>query len=207
MPFSNDKQITLEKSPTYFTQSISAERVLAVNPSMKLIAILCDPVVRVVSHYAHEKARPTPAYSQKNQTQSDSEQLQQLFKINKKNPIFYDGYYYDHIQKWLKYFPLNQMLFINGEQFRREPSVEMKRMESFLNLEPFIKKEHFVFNKTRGLYCMKNELTSTVKCMSGDKGRKHPSIDVSFLNKLKELYRHYNQQFFKLINDTPWWEI
>jgi [heparan sulfate]-glucosamine 3-sulfotransferase 3 len=75
------------------------------------------------------------------------------------------------------------MLFVNGEQFRREPSVEMKKMESFLNLEPFIKEEHFV---------MKNEVTSKVKCMSGDKGRKHPSIDASFLNKLKELYRPYN---------------
>ena len=99
------------------------------------------------------------------------------------------------------------MLFINGENFRKEPSEEIDKLQTFLNLEHVIKKEHFVYNQTRGLYCMKNPMTIKFICMGADKGRKHPEIDTVILDELRNLYRPYNQNFFRFINEEPWWPI
>ena len=217
MPYSNENQITIEKTPPYFTDSKSPERVFALNPNMKIIAIVCDPVVRAVSHYTHEKLFKMNHFINKalQQNLSDSEIFKSFLLRNerfpqntiKNVPIFRDGFYYDHIRNWAKYFPKDQMLFINGEKFRKEPSEEIDKLQTFLNLEHVIKKEHFVYNQTRGLYCMRNPMTSKFICMGADKGRKHPEIDTGVLDELRNLYRPYNQNFFKFINEEPWWPI
>ena len=213
MPFSNENQITIEKTPTYFTDVKSPERVFALNPHMKIIAIVCDPVVRAVSHYTHEKNNRIKInlvrYGSDNV--SDSKAFEKLLRFSQKTlkniPIIRDGFYYEHIQNWARYFPKNQILFINGEKFRKEPSVEIDKLQTFLNLEHLIKKEHFVYNQTRGLYCMRNPITSKFICMGADKGRKHPEIDKVVLDELKSLYKPHNQIFFRFINEEPWWPI
>jgi len=55
MPFSNEKQITLEKSITYFTNENSPSRIHSFNPQIKLILMVCDPVKRAISGYLHRK--------------------------------------------------------------------------------------------------------------------------------------------------------
>jgi [heparan sulfate]-glucosamine 3-sulfotransferase 5 len=217
MPFSNENQITIEKTPAYFSDSKSSERVFALNPNMKIIVIVCDPVVRAVSHYTHEKNFKMNHFINKalQQNISDSEIFKSFLLRNERFPqntirnvpIFRDGFYYDHIRSWAQYFPKNQILFINGEKFRKEPSVEIDKFQTFLNLEHLIKKDHFVYNQTRGLYCMRNPNTSKSICMGADKGRKHPEIDKVVLDELRNLYRPHNQIFFRFINEEPWWPI
>jgi hypothetical protein len=213
MPFSNENQITIEKTPTYFTDVKSPERVFALNPHMKIIAIVCDPVVRAVSHYTHEKNNKIKInlvrYGSDNV--SDSKAFEKLLRFSQKTlkniPIIRDGFYYEHLQNWARYFPKNQILFINGEKFRKEPSVEIDKFQTFLNLEHLIKKEHFVYNQTRGLYCMRNPNTSKSLCMGADKGQKHPEIDKVVLDELRSLYKPHNQIFFRFINEEPWWPV
>ena len=123
--------------------------------------------------------------------------------------ILTHGLYFKHVQHWLKYFPREQFLFVNGEQLRREPSIEMNKLQTFLNLNQMILKKHFVFNESKGFHCVINPLNETnVVCMGEDKGRKHPVIDLSLLNKMRSFFRSSNRNFFKLINvETPWWPI
>jgi hypothetical protein len=122
--------------------------------------------------------------------------------------IVRNGLYYQHIKNWLEYFPLDQFLFINGEQLIREPSIEIDKLQSFLNLKPVIKKEHFVHNRRKGFACIIKPIDSKqVKCLSDQKGRKHPVIDTTILNDLKDFYRPTNQKLFNLINEKPWWPI
>ena len=122
--------------------------------------------------------------------------------------IVRNGLYYQHIKNWLEYFPLSQFLFVNGEQLIREPSVEIDKLQRFLNLKPVIKKEHFVHNRRKGFACIIKPIDSKqVKCLSDQKGRKHPVIDSNILNDLKEFYRPSNQMLFNLIKEKPWWSI
>jgi len=51
MPYSNDYQITIEKTPKYFIDKEVPKRVYEMNPKVKLIIVLRDPVTRAVSEY------------------------------------------------------------------------------------------------------------------------------------------------------------
>ena len=158
LPFSNENQITIEKTPYYLTDNNSSRRVYQMNPKMKIIIIVCDPVVRAVSYYLQMKVNGE--FGMRGFFSSnDSEFFRKLLYTDSKNntiisnvqshKLFKHGFYYTHIVEWLKYFPLEQLFFINGERFKKEPFEEIKKLEKFLELEPFVKREHFVYEKTR----------------------------------------------------------
>lgn len=56
MPFSSADQVTIEKTPAYFVTDPAAQRIRAMNSSIKLIVIIRDPVTRLVSDYAQLNA-------------------------------------------------------------------------------------------------------------------------------------------------------
>jgi hypothetical protein len=87
------------------------------------------------------------------------------------------GLYYVHVKQWLRYFPREQFLFINGE---------IDKVQTFLNLDFIIQKSHFVLNEQRGVYCIKDPLNLTkVVCMGEDKGTRHPVIGPIISNDLR----------------------
>jgi hypothetical protein len=49
MPFTNPGQITLEKSPAYFVGKLVPERVHKMNPRIKLIVVVRNPITRANS--------------------------------------------------------------------------------------------------------------------------------------------------------------
>ena len=220
MPFSNENQITIEKTPKYLIDKQAPERVYQMNPKTKLIVVLRNPVVRAVSEYVQsqwKKKRSVKTFSNQN-PMTDSLNFEQMLydkrtnssskTIKKSWAIVRNGLYFDYIKNWLEYFPLEQFLFINGEQLIREPSVEIDKLQSFLNLRPVIRKEHFVHNRRKGFACIIKPIDSKqVKCLSDQKGRKHPVIDTTILNDLNDFYRPTSRKLFELINEKPWWPI
>lgn len=51
MPATLPGQITMEKTPSYWVTRLAPKRVYAMNPSVKLLAVVRDPVTRAVSDY------------------------------------------------------------------------------------------------------------------------------------------------------------
>ena len=222
MPFSNPHQITIEKTPKYLIDKRAPERVHQMNPATKLIVVLRNPVVRAVSEFVQSQWKKKRNFrsATNDEKANDSQRFEQMLYLKQGNSsssshtirqnwaIVRNGLYYQHIKQWLEYFPLSQFLFINGEQLIREPSVELDKLQSFLNLTRVIKKEHFVHNRRKGFACIIKPIDSTqVKCLSDQKGRKHPIIDSNILGDLREFYRPSNEMLFSLINETPWWPI
>ena len=70
---------------------------------------------------------------------------------------FFDpGLYYKHHKKWLKYFPEDQILILNGDKLVKEPWTVLAEAEQFLKIPNEIGlKENFYFNNTKGFYCLK----------------------------------------------------
>lgn len=228
MPLSNDAQITIEKTPKYLVDKLVPKRVYKMNPDIKLIVVLRNPVVRAVSEYVQSQANKLkPGLVKRNIDsfkQNDSVKFQKmLYNVHNTNnytksrrkrsirtdwPIVKNGIYYEHIKQWLRYFKLDQFLFVNGEKLIRDPSSELDKVQVFLNLNRLIKREHFVHNKRKGFACIRKPLDSNqVKCLNDQKGRKHPRIDTNVLNDIADFYRPYNQMLFRLINQKPWWPI
>ena len=215
MPFAYKNQITMEKTPGYFKTSVVPKRVFDMNPKIKLILIIRDPTERTVSTYTHIFR------NRWNFTDNNDHFKAQVFTKNgdiliddessniKRHgaTMIDDSLYVVYLKRWLKYFPLEQILIINGEEFIKNPYNEVMKVEKFLNLTKFFKPEHYIFDKKKGFYCMNKILFNSTenRCLNKQKGRKHPEIDKNVLDKLREFYKPYSHELFKIIKQKPFW--
>ena len=214
MPLVYENQITYEKTP-FFPDSRVPKRVFEFNPSIKLILILRDPVTRTISHFAH-----TLYTSHKRVNRNKYDEASKLFEdkvldkngnVNKSKIDFHlvgRSIYVVSYKRWLKYFPKEQMLVLNGENFILNPYEEIKKMEKFLNLRPFFEPEHFVFNKKKRFFCLRKNLNQDkISCMDSSKGLTHPFVSESVLLKLRNYFAPYDNKLFDLIGEKPFWKI
>ena len=44
-------------------------------------------------------------------------------------------------------------------------------------------------------------------CLGGEKGRRHPMIERKLLDKLFEYFKPFDIEFFKIINQNPFWQF
>ncbi|XP_063166456.1 heparan sulfate glucosamine 3-O-sulfotransferase 1 [Candoia aspera] len=200
MPFSYPGQITVEKTPAYFTSSKVPERVYGMNKFIRLLLILRDPVERMVSDYTQvsfnhvQNHLPYP---------SIEEFLVKDGELNMNYKAINKSLYYIHMQNWLKYFPLDNIHVVDGDKLIRDPFSEIVKVERFLKLSPQINASNFYFNKTKGFYCLKDR--GRDRCLHESKGRAHPKIDSFLLQKLYGYFYEHNQKFFELVGRTFDW--
>ena len=144
MPESTGDQLTIEKSPAYFTTRIVPERVYNMSKNIKLLVIVRDPTIRAISEYTQLASKPNsslPKFEDYVTTKQNN--------VNKERGIVKSGVYIKHLNWWLNFFPLSQIHFVSGEQLIKNPAAEIKIVEKFLNLRPLITEKNFYFNKTK----------------------------------------------------------
>ena len=185
-------QILIERDGTLWRKQFQ-ERVKEtydkVNPNVKLLLIVCEPVNRVISWYTNSLASgarlPPVEKLIIDQTTGD---------INEN----YDGIkaatYDQRFPSWLKLFPRDQIHVVDGDRMKTDPYHELKQVESFIGARSFLRKDHFVYNKTKGFYC-RNESKKGVTCMGSHKGRPHPSVDPLVLKRLHRYFEPHNRAF------------
>ena len=116
--------------------------------------------------------------------------------------------YYEILQRWLKYFPMEQILVLDGDLLISDPIQEIKRTEAFLGLRHYLNDSWFEFVKEKNFYCIKDGIHGTPRCLGESKGRKHPEIDEHTRQRLEQYYKPYNEKLFKLIGRRfNWWSF
>ncbi|GFO11325.1 heparan sulfate glucosamine 3-o-sulfotransferase 5 [Plakobranchus ocellatus] len=201
MPPSLSHQITVEKSPDYFQNHQCADLIRAAAPSTKLILLLREPIERLVSEYMQ--------LSEKSLSLPDFEKWvigQDTGDVDQKVPSVMVSAYADHVSYWLRVFPREQVHIIESQSLRDYPLHEMRRLETFLHLQPFYQPEDFYFNSTRGFYCMRMRYTGKTKCLGKSKGREHITVSDTIMDKLVRFYQPYNQKLKQILGavDFPW---
>ncbi|XP_014054613.2 heparan sulfate glucosamine 3-O-sulfotransferase 1 [Salmo salar] len=200
MPFALPDQLTVEKTPAYFTSSKVPERIHDMNPGIKLLLILRDPTERVLSDY-------TQVFYNRLQKHKRYQPIESLLvkdgEINLGYKALNRSLYHLHLQNWLRYFPLESIHVVDGDKLIRDPFPEMKRVERFLNLEPQINASNFYFNKTKGFYCLRDH--GRERCLHDSKGRAHPHVAPAILHKLYQFFHEPNRKFFELVGRTFNW--
>ncbi|KAJ7372585.1 hypothetical protein OS493_017856 [Desmophyllum pertusum] len=204
MPTSSPGQITIEKSPSYFITSKVPERVYRMSKSVKVIVIVRDPTRRAISDYTQSRERKpdNPPFEEmviKDNGDIDEEWSKIAF-----------GRYAEHLTHWLEYFPSSQIHFVSGEELIKRPAKEIKLVERFLNLKPFIAEKNFYFNESKGFPCFVGKITnsgsvSKAHCMGETKGRKHPAIRGDVLKRLREYFRPLNEKFYSMVQRNFHW--
>ncbi|XP_055973872.1 heparan sulfate glucosamine 3-O-sulfotransferase 3B1-like [Sorex fumeus] len=203
MPRSLDGQITMEKTPSYFVTQEAPARISAMAKDTKLIVVVRDPVTRAISDYTQtlSKRPDIPSFESltfRNRTAGLIDTSWSAIQI---------GIYAKHLERWLRHFPLAQMLFVSGERLISDPAGELGRVQDFLGLKRIITDKHFYFNKTKGFPCLKKaEGSGRPHCLGKTKGRTHPEMDREVIQRLREFYRPFNLKFYQMTGHDFGWD-
>lgn len=209
MPPSYEGQITMEKTSNYFHNKDTEWRVHSMNSSIKLLLLVREPIARTVSDYLQRKLKDKI-------TKENTPPFEELIlrrkngRINEGYPGIRPSFYYKHMVRWLKYFPLSQFRIVDGDNLVQNPFEEVYQVEKFLGIPHLITKDRFVFSDQKGFYCMSVDGyngTRQEQCLSRGKGRKHPDIDEGVMEMLTDLFRPLNEQFFRLIGRRFNWNV
>ncbi|XP_034073991.1 heparan sulfate glucosamine 3-O-sulfotransferase 3B1-like [Gymnodraco acuticeps] len=203
MPKTLEGQITMEKTPSYFVTREAPARISAMSRNTKLIVVVRDPVTRAISDYTQtlSKKPDIPSFESltfKNRTTGLIDTSWSAIQI---------GIYAKHLDNWLHYFPMEQILFVSGERLISDPAGELGRVQDFLGLKRIITDKHFYFNQTKGFPCLKKaEGSSKPHCLGKTKGRTHPNIDPEVVQRLRDFYRPFNMKFYQMTGHNFGWD-
>ncbi|XP_052333970.1 heparan sulfate glucosamine 3-O-sulfotransferase 3B1b [Oncorhynchus keta] len=203
MPKTLEGQITMEKTPSYFVTREAPARISAMSRDTKLIVVVRDPVTRAISDYTQtlSKNPDIPTFESltfKNRTTGLIDTSWSAIQI---------GIYAKHLDNWLQYFPMGQILFVSGERLISDPAGELGRVQDFLGLKRIITDKHFYFNQTKGFPCLKKaEGSSKPHCLGKTKGRTHPNIHPEVVQRLRDFYRPFNMKFYQMTGHNFGWD-
>ncbi|KAK6478193.1 heparan sulfate glucosamine 3-O-sulfotransferase 3A1-like [Huso huso] len=203
MPKTLEGQITMEKTPSYFVTRETPARISAMSRDTKLIVVVRDPVTRAISDYTQtlSKKPDIPTFESltfRNRTTGLIDTSWSAIQI---------GIYAKHLENWLQYFPMSQILFVSGERLISDPAGELGRVQDFLGLKRIITDKHFYFNQTKGFPCLKKaEGSSKPHCLGKTKGRTHPNINPEVVQRLRDFYRPFNMKFYQMTGHLFGWD-
>lgn len=204
MPYTFSSDVTLEKSPAYFIVDGVPERVYAMNASVRLILIVRNPVTRTVSDYAQVHANRL-ARNKPHDRFEDYALNAKTGSVNSRYKAVKTSTYANHLERWLNVFDRQQLHVVDGDAMIVNPLPELRKVENFLGVGNRLSDTNIFWNDTRGFYCMRDVENGLEKCLSGNKGRKHPEVDPAVRDKLKEYFRPFNEKLFSMIGQVFDW--
>lgn len=94
-----------------------------------------------------------------------------------RNRCLNPGKYSQHFERWLAYYPAQQLHIIDGEQLKLNPIDVMNELQRFLKITPmFDYSNHLRYDPKKGFYCqIVNDGHN--KCLGKSKGRQYPPMD------------------------------
>ena len=121
------------------------------------------------------------------------------------------GIFSYQIKNWLEYFDRDQFIFVNGDDFQKNPGKHIERIQKKLGLRVEItEKENFVYAEKKRNYCFRENSRSQPQCLKGSKGRTKNSEGKSIMPEeaqriLREFFRPYNQEFYDIVGEDYNW--
>ncbi|RCN50053.1 sulfotransferase domain protein [Ancylostoma caninum] len=213
MPLTTDDQLTIEKSPAYFHSRFAAERIRALNPAMKIIIVVREPVMRAISDYTQASSKRKAIGVMPTFEEMAVGDCAPWLKTNCSSKVdgvnvgwgaIRIGVYHKHMKKWLDNFPMEQIHIVDGELLVTQPAMEVSQTERFLGLEPVVKRENFGVDPVKKFPCVRCP-DGSLHWLGKTKGRKHPVIQREVLQRLRQFYRPENRKFFRMVNRSFKW--
>jgi hypothetical protein len=109
-------------------------------------------------------------------------------------------------RRWLNNFPSSQLLLIDGNELKKTPWTSVQKVEDFLNLPSMVTEDDFIFKEERGFFCIRNDPVYGERCLSASKGRSHIEVSDATRAKLRKMYKHHNEDFYKLVDRRFDWD-
>jgi hypothetical protein len=218
MPLCYENELIIEKTPSYFVTSGVAKDIFEyskhLNTTLRLLVIVRDPTRRAISDYTQTQGNEKKSLKRTFDELAVKEDIDGKQYVNSQWGAIKIGAYANHLKRWLRYFKPEQIHLVSGETLIKQPYEELKRVEKFLKLPSFIKREHFVYNETKGFYCVDRQIsepypnaneTNSVRCLGSTKGRAHVFVSNKTEKLLREYYRPFNEELYEITGRNFGW--
>jgi Sulfotransferase domain len=149
--------LTGEASPYYLLHPLAAGRAASTVPRAKILVTLRHPVDRTYSHYQHERAKGfetlplTEALAREEARTSEAWEALRSGAVDEAPAVQHHTYlarsrYDEQIARWLEHYPSEHLLAIPAEELFRDPAPVLRRVFTFLGLDPDVRIEHRQLN-------------------------------------------------------------
>ena len=136
-----------EASPSYLFHPLAPERVKALVPEARLIALVRNPVDRAFSHYQHEVALGREPLSFEDALDAEGRRLRGEEARLLADPAYFShawwnhtyrarGLYADQLERWLAVFPREQLLVLASDDLSTDPAAAYARVLEFIGAPP-----------------------------------------------------------------------
>jgi hypothetical protein len=185
--------ITGEGSPYYMLHPRVPYRVADTLPNVRLIAMLRDPVSRLISHYHHERALGFENLSLREALDREDERLAADEVQMRADPLYIGkshqhhsyrarGRYAEQLERWFDVFDREQIMIIETKRFFADPTVKFDEVLGFLGLPP-VRRTHFEsYNSLR-----------------------YDDVDPKIRHELQEYFRPHNERLYELLGEDYGW--
>ena len=192
---------TGEATPNYLITQVCARRIKEINPNVKLIALLREPVARILSEYPKQVARGIVGESLASLTRVEKKRLSEIsieaalcdldyFHRHRRTSYLLRGLYFHALKMWYDVFPSESLLVLSSEQLFENPRASVNQVLEFLSLEP-----------CNDISLPKLNSTSEW----AEEGNPTVSIGVDLLEELALYFAPYNEQLCQFLGRDFGW--
>lgn len=108
-------------------------------PGVRLIVLLRNPADRAISHYYNERRLGVESRSLEDAFEQELSSFEEGIEGSSGSSDFDAGYlrlglYAQHLKRWLKVFPANELLILISEEFFAAPDREMRKVFKYLGI-------------------------------------------------------------------------
>ena len=193
------KTLTCEATPNYFFHPYAPKNMKKIIPNVKIVLMLRNPVNRTISNYRSQVRMGRQKLTFEKALERESELYEQEYaKFLKNKDLAKDvdttisyvarSRYVEALERFLEHFDKKQILFMNSDEYFKNPIKEYNRILSFLGLpshEPKITGNRGI--SPPGLY-------------------KDPEISQTTKDSLKKYFEPWNKRLFDLIDEKFDWD-
>lgn len=187
------KFLTGEATPYYLQNPNTPKRVFEINPKMKLVLVLRNPVDRAFSHYKRKSKNGSEKLSFEEATKQECSRINGEIEKMEKNENYFShiyhslsyihaGLYVIHLKRWLQFFPMDQILILENEEFLNQTSKLYSQTLKFLDLPDFNLSNYTKFQESKPM-----------------------EMNVQTREKLLNYCKPYNEELFSLIGKKFDW--
>lgn len=131
----NSQKVAGIKFPEYLADPHCAKSIKKVVPNVKFIAVLRNPIDRIVSAYYHYVSAGLVPLKNINQGLPDIMEGKHCFKYPKSSDLVEYGFYFKHLRSYLAHFSMEQFLILLYEDIRVAPVQSLKNALKFLSID------------------------------------------------------------------------
>lgn len=126
-----------EASPRYLFYNHVPKLMHELNPQLKLIFILRNPVLRAESHYLHNVRDGFESLSFDRAIEEEESRIKQDAFSLRAYSYVNRGLYAKQVKEYLSYFEKDQILLLKFEEFMKDKAQGFKELHSFLGVSDF----------------------------------------------------------------------